>query len=762
MAKRKEKNGNGKKNGRNGNAGGGRGDSRKNGGGGSGDEFRPRGMGSEGFLHPDTKKSIWAIVFVCIAVVLGLAGFNTAGPAGQSIYSGLDALLGWGYFILPATLLFAAAVLVLSGGKRVLGTTMIGGLLLVLSFLGLIEVFSPGHGGWLGLILGSLRSPFGEIAAAVIDIFILLISILVTANVPLRITWPEKASEKMEEEDEEDESEATEDELVVTGADGLGTAEAMAAAAKAAKNEKKEKGAKSTDAGESEEVDGARVVEARADAVPRKIKQQVFANYVPPPLTLLKSEMGKPTTGDLLANANIIKRTLESFGIAVEMGEINVGPAVTRYTLKPAEGVKLSRITALSPDLALSLAAHPIRIEAPIPGKSLVGIEVPNKAAALVRLGSLMHYPEFEKSGPLGFILGRDVSGEPIFANIEKMPHMLVAGATGSGKSIFMHSILTSLLFKNSPQTLKLVLIDPKRVELSIYDGIPHLVSPVITENKKALGVFRWAISEMERRYELLQKAGSRDIKSYNAKHDGEDLLPYVVIAIDELADLMSSYGRDVEGSIVRLAQMARATGIHLLLATQRPSVEVITGLIKANIPARVALQVASQIDSRTIIDTPGAEKLLGHGDLLFLSAELSKPKRIQGAYLSEEEIRAVADFVRENNKVEIIEREEVLAVDGANGSDDAHTVPARGVNPTNFDQYLEDEDSDDMLDEAIAVVSEARKASASLLQRRLKVGYARAARLLDLMEAQGLIGPGDGAKPRDVFEEKIDQRLNG
>jgi DNA segregation ATPase FtsK/SpoIIIE, S-DNA-T family len=424
--------------------------------------------------------------------------------------------------------------------------------------------------------------------------------------------------------------------------------------------------------------------------------------------------------------------------------------------LKPAEGVKLSRITALNSDLALALAAHPIRIEAPIPGKSLVGIEVPNKAAALVRLGSLMNYPEFNASGPLGFIMGRDVSGEPIFANIEKMPHMLIAGATGSGKSILVHALLTSLLYKNSPQTLKMVLIDPKRVELSIYDGIPHLISPVITDNKKAVGVLKWAISEMERRYELLQKAGSRDIKSYNNSH-AADALPFILIGIDEMADLMTSFGREVEGSIVRLAQMARATGIHLLLATQRPSVEVITGLIKANITSRVALQVASQIDSRTILDTSGAEKLLGHGDLLFISAELSKPKRIQGAYITEEEIRAVADFVRENNKVEMVEQEEPDIEKGG--------PAALGIaGPGSFDQFMEsgggDED-DDLFDEALATVLEAKKASASLLQRRLKVGYARAARLLDLMEAGGYIGPGDGAKPRDVNTEKIESRLS-
>jgi S-DNA-T family DNA segregation ATPase FtsK/SpoIIIE len=498
--------------------------------------------------------------------------------------------------------------------------------------------------------------------------------------------------------------------------------------------------------GGEEEGRAEEILERKTLAFPRRTAraQRTFKNYVPPPLSILKSVTEKPTTGDLRANANIIKRTLESFGIPVEMGEINIGPKVTRYTLKPAEGVKLSRITALNQDLALALAAHPIRIEAPIPGKSLVGIEVPNKAAALVRLGSLMAYPDFQESGLLGFALGRDVTGEAMFADIERMPHLLVAGATGSGKSVAIHSLIISLLYKNSPATLKLVLVDPKRVELSVYENIPHLISPVITESKKAAGVFRWAIAEMERRYDLLLHAGSRDIKSYNVNGGKDDPLPYLLIVVDELADLMTSYGREVEGSIVRLAQMARATGLHLVLSTQRPSVEVITGLIKANITSRIALQVASQVDSRTIIDTSGAEKLLGGGDLLFISSDLSKPKRIQGAYISEEEINAVADFIRENNAREEEETEEMsFAPDAAR--------PEEG----GFDDYMDGE-NDELFDEALKVVGEAKKASASLLQRRLKVGYARAARLLDLMEHRGLIGPGEGAKPREVFLEKI------
>lgn len=328
-------------------------------------------------------------------------------------------------------------------------------------------------------------------------------------------------------------------------------------------------------------------------------------------------------------------------------------------------------------------------------------------------------------------------------ADLSKMPHILIAGSTGSGKSVAIHTLLISLLYKNSPETLKLILIDPKRVELTIYNDIPHLISPVITEGKKALGVFRWAISEMERRYETFQGAGSRDIKSYNKNHASEPL-PYIVIVVDELADLMAAYGKDIESSIVRLAQMARATGIHLVLSTQRPSVEVITGLIKANIPARVALKVASQVDSRTILDMAGAEKLLGGGDMLFMSAEVTKPKRIQGAYVSEEELNAVAGFIRENNESD--------SIPDAENKFDPDRADRKDISDINFDDYGGGDSEDDLFEDAVKVVREAKKASASLLQRRLSVGYARAARLIDIMEQKGIVGPGEGAKPREVY----------
>jgi S-DNA-T family DNA segregation ATPase FtsK/SpoIIIE len=673
-------------------------------------------------LHPDTKKSLWAIVFVAIAIILILAEFQKAGPAGSILYNGLSFLFGIGYFILPLTLFGLAIILLSSEKTRFISITILSTIIFILSFLGLVELFFPEKGGTLGLIFSYLQVPFGKIAAIILNVFILIGSLIATLNISIKIPKrkPKETEIKILDLVEEEQ--------------------------KNKKDEKEEKEEKQKEEKKSEkeiEVNSYDTAPDFSVSKSQKGIRQKFKNYVPPPLDLLKSSSERPTTGDLRANANIIKRTLESFGIPVEMGEINIGPKVTRYTLKPAEGVKLSRITALNQDLALALAAHPIRIEAPIPGKSLVGIEVPNKSAALVRLGNLMAYPEFQKSGNLVFALGRDVSGEPVFVDLEKMPHLLIAGATGSGKSVSIHSIITSFLYKNSPENLRMILIDPKRVELNLYEGLPHLISPVVTESKKAISIFRWAISEMERRYEMLQQAGARDVKSFNSNKNNEPL-PYLVIVVDELADLMANFGREVEGSIVRLAQMARATGIHLILSTQRPSVDVLTGLIKANITARIALQVASQVDSRTILDMAGAEKLLGGGDLLFVSGELSKPKRIQCSYIAEEEIKRVVDFIASNNE-DIFETEEEVNFENNNQK-----------SIINFDDFGSEDADDELYEEAVRVVSEARKASASLLQRRLKVGYARAARLLDIMEEKGIIGPGEGAKPREVYLDKI------
>ncbi|MDD2807574.1 MAG: DNA translocase FtsK 4TM domain-containing protein [Patescibacteria group bacterium] len=458
------------------------------------------------------------------------------------------------------------------------------------------------------------------------------------------------------------------------------------------------------------------------------------------PLDLLDGKTTVPKGGDLRANKLIIEKTLQNFGINVEMGDAQVGPTVTQYTLKPAEGVKLSRITGLGDNLALALAAHPIRVEAPIPGRSLVGIEVPNQATAIVPLKEILDSDSFRtRSSSLSIALGKDVMGKPWLSPLDKMPHLLIAGSTGSGKSVCINSVILSLLFQNGPGDLKFIMVDPKRVELPMYNGIPHLLTPVITDVKKTINALRWSIREMERRFDVLSAARHRNIASYNA--ETEDKMSYIVIIIDELADLMASAGPEVEAAIVRLAQMSRAVGIHLVLATQRPSVDVITGLIKANITCRIAFSVASLIDSRTILDMSGAEKLLGRGDMLFISAEISKPKRLQGAFSSDDEIKKVIDYLKDRAEPEYIE--EVVEKQQITGFGDSHT----GV---------DDGDSDALLPEAKDVIIRAGKASASLLQRRLRIGYARAARILDLLEAQGIIGPGDGAKPRDVLINQL------
>lgn len=474
--------------------------------------------------------------------------------------------------------------------------------------------------------------------------------------------------------------------------------------------------------------------------------------YEKPPLDLLEADKGAPTSGDIIQNSSIIKKTLQNFDIPVEMSEINVGPTVTQYTLKPAEGIKLSKITALSNDLALSLAAHPIRIEAPIPGRPLVGIEIPNKTRAQVRLRNLLEKPEFQNSlSSLVFPLGRDVAGNPCFADLARMPHLLIAGATGTGKTICLNSIIVSLLYKNSPEAMRFILVDPKRVEFSLYAGLPHLLCPVIYDAQKTINALKWLVKEMERRFDVLSGVKSRDINSYNsqAAKKGEPFLPYIVLIVDELADLMAARGKEIEAGIVRLAQMARAVGIHLIVATQRPSVEVITGLIKANITSRITFQVASQVDSRTVIDVAGAEKLLGAGDLLFISAEITKPKRIQGVYISEKETKKIAEYIK--SKAEISGLEAGTEAEIMNGLSEDLKIDLETPQTENPEMIYGGVD-DPLYEESKRVVIEAKKASASLLQRRLRIGYARAARLLDVLEEKGVVGPSDGAKPREVY----------
>jgi S-DNA-T family DNA segregation ATPase FtsK/SpoIIIE len=465
-----------------------------------------------------------------------------------------------------------------------------------------------------------------------------------------------------------------------------------------------------------------------------------------PQLSLLDEAVsGKADRGDIKKNAEVIENTLESFGISARVAEVNPGPAVTQYALEIALGTKLSKITTLSTDLALALAAPTgqIRIEAPIPGRSLVGVEVPNRSLEFVTLKQMLSSDKIKKAkSKLTVSLGLNVAGEPVITDIGRMPHVLIAGSTGSGKSVCIHSFIDTILFRATPSEVKFIMVDPKRVELTQYNGIPHLLAPVIVEPDKVISALRWAIKEMDRRYKLFAEVGVRNIDGYN-ELSGFSALPYILIVIDELADIMLFAPTDVEDAICRIAQMARATGIHLIVSTQRPSVDVITGLIKANIPCRIAFNVSSQIDSRVILDSPGAEKLLGRGDMLFIPPDQAKPTRIQGAFVSDREIQKLIDFLRISSAPPVYS-EEVT-----------QTPVGRIIGGT-----PEGEEKDEFFDDAVRVIRQYDRASASLLQRRLKVGYARAARIIDQLERVGVVGSAEGAKPREVNVQMADDYL--
>lgn len=521
-----------------------------------------------------------------------------------------------------------------------------------------------------------------------------------------------------------------------------------------------------------EEKPASRLSSFRNSVKPDKVAEEKTAlvsvsdpNWKAPGVELLEKKQSPANAGDVQQNAQIIKDTLSEFNIDVEMEGANIGPKVTQYTLSPPSGVKLTRITALETNIALNLAAQSIRIEAPIPGRRAVGIEVPNQKAADVRLHGILTSKQWKTgSEPLAFAIGRDIAGDAVVGELNKMPHLLIAGQTGSGKSVMINTLLTSLLYRNSPSEMKLILVDPKQVEMASYEDIPHLLTPVITEPEKTISALKWAVNEMERRYKLLAEKRIKDIKTYNTKmasggtkiavkddegnvqeHE-EGAMPYIVVVIDELADLMMVAGRDVEALIVRLAQKARAVGIHLVLATQRPSVNVITGLIKANIPARIAFTVASQVDSRTILDQVGAEKLLGQGDMLMYTPSMSKPIRVQGAWVTDDEVEKITNHLRMQSAPQY--NDEIIS----------QPVQLNGKGGVVMD-FATDTGGDQTYQEALRIVVDSGKASASVLQRRLGIGYAKAARYIDTMEEQGIIGPPTGnSKPRDVLVSSLDE----
>lgn len=647
-------------------------------------------------MNPETTREVIAVVLTISGLFLLLSIFSAAGSLGLFFSKALNMIFGIIGYLVPFVLIGISIIIWMPKRFEIKASSVVG---IILAFIFVPALIHP-YGGALGTGIYSIfHALVGSIGAFIILLGLSIVALLLAFNTSIR-SLAGRFSPKGDAE------------VKVHGQDQkvsvFTTLKNKMAGKEAPVTEQKPAGAP------TQSID--------------------MGDWKFPGLDLLNTASGRATSGNIAKNVEIIQKALRDFGIEVSMGDVNIGPTVTQYTLKPKEGIKLNQIVARTNDLALALAAHPIRVEAPIPGKAAVGVEIPNKVPALVTLREILESDNSkEKKSNLSIMLGRDVAGMPIIADLKKMPHLLIAGATGSGKSICMNGAILSLLYQNSPADLKMILVDPKRVEFTPYDGLPHLLAPVVTEPDKTVNVLRWAVSEMERRFKLFQENSRRDIEAYNSNPpDGK--LPYIVIIIDELADLMAQSANEVEAAIVRIAQMARATGIHLIVATQRPSVDVITGLIKANIATRIAFAVASQIDSRTIIDQSGAEKLLGRGDMLYLSHEFGKPKRIQGVMVTEGEVKKVTDFLKKEGSAiydeSIINFRPVRS--GATGSGG--------------------EIDDEIYEEAKAVVVQAGKASASLLQRRLRVGYARAARLLDIMEEQGVIGPAEGAKPRDVL----------
>lgn len=710
-------------------------------------------MGWYSNLKEETKHSIFAVVYFSLALFFVLAMWGKAGLVGGSTYEILESLFGAAFFLIPSGLFLAAISLITSYRPNFLANTSISIALFLISTLGGTEIiFGEKAGGYIGYFVSWPFLRFFDILVSLI-IFgtIFIVSLLMMFDVPISFRLWRKKKEVVDEDNDEAEYEAEEEHEEGDENEDEDSQDALPgkviASAKEILSEAKSISARLSK--KKNDLDD----EENEEELLKKRQSKDFLQIDPPPIELLEKDKGKASSGDTKINGNIIKRTLQNFGIDIEMGEVSVGPSVTQYTLRPAEGIKLSRITSLQNDLALSLAAHPLRIEAPIPGKALVGIEIPNSTKTIVGLASLLSDTGFKKEdAPLLIALGKDVSGNPIFSQLTKMPHLLIAGTTGSGKSIFIHTLIVALLYRHSPESLRFIMIDPKRVELTAYNNIPHMLAPVITDAKKAILTLKWACKEMERRYETLLKAGVRDISSYHKKSGDCNDMPYIVIIIDELADIMSTYPRELESSIVRLAQMSRAVGIHLIVSTQRPSVEVLTGLIKANITTRVALQVASQIDSRTILDMSGAEKLLGKGDLLFLSGDTAKPKRIQGALISEKEVKRVVKYLTE-------EYSDMDMTDIEMDAEDTRDAPrVQSSLEINLDDTEDDnEDEDEFYEEAREMVIKTGKASSSYLQRKFKIGYARAARLIDTLEERGVVGPSQGAKPREILVRNND-----
>lgn len=685
-----------------------------------------------------------AIVLIIIALFMLLGSFGTGGPLPKGLFDAGHWTFGWGAYLVPMALVYFGVLKFNSEDHQIpLGNfvSMLAGLVLTASWLHVMfastdtaGVSTGGNGGKVGqLVGGTVLNAIDKIPASIMFFAFAMLAYFFAFGISPKVIL--KLAEPFKKNDED-----------VDGIEAL--------------NRNASEHAFTMNEGVPVERHGNKAPVARLSSLKNTAQKLAPTedhsaltvasdpNWKLPSTSLLSHKQDKADAGDVSGNARIIQETFENFNIEVEMDGANIGPSVTQYTLKPPSGTKLTKITALENNIALDLAATSIRIEAPIPGKKLVGIEVPNIKAATVRMSGILESKEWNSpdNSSLSFAIGRDIAGHPIIADLDKMPHLLVAGQTGSGKSVMINTILTSLLYRNSPADLKLILVDPKQVELKPYDEIPHLLTPVITEPEKCISALKWTVAEMERRYKALSEVRKRNIAEYNALKK-EEGMPYIVVVIDELADLMMMAARDVEALIVRIAQKARAVGIHLVLATQRPSVDVITGLIKANVPARIAFTTASQIDSRTIIDQMGAEKLLGKGDMLLLTSSMPKPQRVQGAFIDDNETGKVTDFIREQRPPQY---------------DDE--VVSQPVQLNGKGGVVADVDSADgpVFKQAVEVVIEAGKASTSLLQRRLRIGYGKAARIMESMEEQGIIGPADGSRPREVLVHSMSEVFGG
>ena len=697
---------------------------------------------------------VGAVMLILLSLLLVVSWFGVGGPVLQWIDMATVKTIGYTAYALPILLIYLAVETFRAEENQLPAVVKFAAILEIVWFSGLFGLMKtasrPNSGGFVGDILNTATLKMVDSAIAVIIYLVLaFITVLfITQTSPFTVfskLWEMIKSNTKEDDDNR-------------------SVMKKASIAQPTEEEKK------TDLGEIKLNAGVPIIDTAKEKKsllkkvekPEKVNEEQALvatrdpNWEAPSLDLLEKNESGADAGDTRQNAQIIHDTLAEFNIEAAMGDINVGPKVTQYTLRPPSGVKLTRITALETNIALNLAAQSLRIEAPIPGQRAVGIEVPNRKAAEVRLRSTLSSKQWAAArDPLSFGIGKDISGQVVVGELGKMPHLLIAGQTGSGKSVMINTLLCSLLYRNSPSDMKLILVDPKQVEMAPYADIPHLLTPVINEPEKTISALKWAVNEMERRYKLLAGEKIRNIKEYNKRlqsrakkiaiadengnvQEHEDgSMPYIVIVVDEMSDLMMMAKKDVETLIVRLAQKSRAVGIHLVLATQRPSVNVITGLIKANVPARIAFTVASQVDSITILDQSGAEKLLGQGDMLFYVTSMSKPKRIQGAWVTDDEVNKIADHLRMQMAPQY--NDEVVA----------QPVQLDGKGGVVMDLS---EGGDDKFKDAVRVVVERRKASTSMLQTRLGIGYQRAARIIEEMEERGIIGPQNGSKPRDVL----------